>query len=61
MSTREGEDRGRGVCVCMLCVSVSENHRDNGKGVDFQELVRLSYTRRYISLVSESVRVWGML
>ena len=49
-----------GVEVCMLCGSVSEYHGDNGEGVVFPEPVRLSYTRRYISLAAESARVWGM-
>ncbi len=35
-----------GVGVCMLCASVREYHRDNGEGVDLEEVARLSYTRR---------------
>ncbi len=42
----------------VFCACVSEYHRD-GEGVDWLELSRLSYTRRYISLVVESVRGWG--
>jgi hypothetical protein len=48
---------GRVVCVC-----VSEYHTD-GEGADFQELFqvsRLSYTRRYISLATDSGRGWGV-
>ena len=41
------------VGVCMLCGSVIEYHRDTRESVDFQELARLSYTRRYISLTGE--------
>ena len=32
-----------------LCACVSENHRDDGKGPGWEEIDRLSYTRRYIS------------
>ena len=44
-----------------LCVCESEYHRDDGEGADLEELDRLSYTRRCISLVADSVRDWGML
>jgi hypothetical protein len=53
-----------GVGVCMMCGSVSEypkGLRVLEEGSDFQDLARLSYTRRYISLVVESTRNWGML
>jgi hypothetical protein len=43
-----------GLGVCILC-------RDNGEGVGLEELDRMSYTRRYISLTVESVRDWEML
>ena len=52
-------DVGR-VRVCMLCACVNKYHRDDGEGVDLEQLARLSYTRRYSTLVVESVRVWGM-
>ncbi len=42
------------VRVCMLCVCVREYHRDDGEGEDLEEIPRLSYTRRYISLVVDS-------
>ena len=32
----------------------------HGEGVGLEELGRLSYTRRYISLVADSARGWGM-
>ena len=47
--------------VCNSCACVSEYHRNDGEGAELQELVRLSYTRRYISLARESARVWGLL
>ena len=49
------------VRVCMLCVCVSEYHRDDGEGVVLEGLARLSYTRRYISLTVDSSRGLGML
>ena len=49
------------VKVCILCACVSEYHRDDGEGVGLEELARLSYTRRYISLAADSARGWGML
>ncbi len=41
-----------GLGVCILCVSVSEQYRDNGEGVVLQELTRLTYTRTHVILVS---------
>ena len=38
-----------------LCACVNEYHRDDGEGEDLEEVARLSYTRRYISLTEESV------
>jgi hypothetical protein len=45
------------VRVCMLCTCVSEYHRDDGEGVVLEELTRLSYTRRFISLSVDSQRM----
>ncbi len=50
-----------GVGGCMLCASVSEYRRDNGEGADLQDLARMSYKRRYVSLETESVVDWEML
>jgi hypothetical protein len=44
-----------------LCVRIIEYHGDDGESVGLEKLSRLSYTRRYNSLVTESVRDWGML
>jgi hypothetical protein len=40
----------------VLCACVSEYHTD-GEGAGSQELCRLSYTRKYISLAEDSVGV----
>ena len=53
-------DVGR-VRVCMFCPCVNEYHRNDGEGVGLEDLVRLSYTGRYISLTVELARDWGML
>jgi hypothetical protein len=42
------------------CTCESEYHRDDGEGSGLEETDRLSYTRRYISLVTDSVRGWGI-
>jgi hypothetical protein len=47
------------VCCEQVCVSII--CRDDGEGPDLQELPRMSYTRRYMSLEVESARGWGML
>ncbi len=38
-----------------LCACVSEYHRDDGEGSGLEELDRLSYTLRYISLVADVI------
>ena len=32
---------------------------DDGEGAGLEELARMSYTRRYISLAADSSRGWG--
>ena len=44
-----------------LCACVSEEDRDDGEGAGLEEVARFSYTRRYISLVGDSVRDWEIL
>jgi hypothetical protein len=44
---------GRVMCACL-----SEEHTDR-EGPGLEEVSRLSYTRKYISLTTDSVRGWG--
>ena len=45
--------------VYILCACVSEEH-GNGEVSEWEDLSRLSDTRRYISLAVESVKGWGL-
>jgi hypothetical protein len=43
-----------------LCTYVSEEHRDGEGAGGLEELSRLPYTRKYISLAVDSDRSWGL-